>query len=135
MATVAGSRRVPLWDREDVQAAENSPRFLQRGGDGGTPPPPGAAPAAEELGIAGEHVLRQRVGQMIPQPAAGADEVFHDLRQLLGHAPEIHPPPGRHQHRQDLRRVPAPQAGTLRGVSARWRSAIIWHSSMTAMSQ
>ena len=45
----AGSRRVPLWDREDVQAAENSPRFLQRGGDGGTPPPPGAALALDAL--------------------------------------------------------------------------------------
>ena len=45
----AGSRRVPLWDREDVQAAENSPRFLQRGGDGETPPPPGAALALDAL--------------------------------------------------------------------------------------
>ena len=45
----AGSRRVPLWDREDVQAAENSPRFLQRGGDGGPPPPPGAALALDAL--------------------------------------------------------------------------------------
>ncbi|MBD5160953.1 MAG: helicase [Oscillibacter sp.] len=35
----AGSRRVPLWDRDDVCAAENSPRFLYRDAEEGADAP------------------------------------------------------------------------------------------------
>ena len=45
----SGSRRVPLWNREDVEAAENSPRFIQRNGEQDTLPPPGVELAAAAL--------------------------------------------------------------------------------------
>lgn len=45
----SGSHRVPLWNREDVEAAENSPRFIQRNGEQDTLPPPGVELAAAAL--------------------------------------------------------------------------------------
>ena len=56
----SGTRRIPLWDREDVRAAENSPRFLQRSEENGGPPPPGAELALASLSRRWDETERDR---------------------------------------------------------------------------
>ena len=56
----SGTRRIPLWDREDVRAAENSPRFVQRSEETGGPPPPGAELALASLSRRWDETERDR---------------------------------------------------------------------------
>lgn len=56
----SGTRRIPLWDREDVRAAENSPRFLQRSEENGGLPPPGAELALASLSRRWDETERDR---------------------------------------------------------------------------
>ena len=56
----SGTRRIPLWDREDVRAAENSPRFLQRSEENSGLPPPGAELALASLSRRWDETERDR---------------------------------------------------------------------------
>ena len=75
----AGSRRVPLWDREDVREAENSPRFIHRNGEEGKAPPPGAELARAVLAKAWDGAEK---GESAPWLLAG---YYHKaiLNQIL----------------------------------------------------